>query len=103
MGYSMAAATVKGSLQGPAGCASTFLSARKPRIANFARFPGNHPLQQRGRGDRWGGRLKVQEPDRVPRSRKPLFSDADYVDPQAPTSYVDVLNTLRILHPSVPF
>ncbi|CAL5086773.1 unnamed protein product [Urochloa decumbens] len=100
MGYSMTAAPVKGSLQGPAGCASTFLSARKPRIANFACFPGNHPLQQRGGGDRWGGRLKAQEPDRVPRSRKPLFSDADYVDPQAPTSYVDVLNTLRIHHPS---
>jgi len=36
----------------------------------------------------------------VMRSCKPLFGDEEFVDPQAPTSYVDVFNTLRPRHPS---
>ncbi|KAK8458638.1 hypothetical protein SEVIR_3G410900v4 [Setaria viridis] len=105
----MAAAPVNVSLQGPAGCPTTFLSARKPR--SFVRFPRNHPLQQRGGvfpslawsaggDDRRRRRLKAQEPDQVPRSCKQLFSDADFVDPRTPTSYIDVLNKLRLRHPS---
>ncbi|PUZ72009.1 hypothetical protein GQ55_2G359000 [Panicum hallii var. hallii] len=112
MGSSMAPAPVKGSLQGPAaGCPTTFLSARKPRSASFVRFPRNHPLQQQhggvfpslawsAGGDRSGRRLKAQEPDQVLRSCRPLFSDEEFADPQAPTSYVDVLNMLRLGHPS---
>ncbi|TVU35539.1 hypothetical protein EJB05_17435, partial [Eragrostis curvula] len=105
-GYSMVAAPVKGTLQGLAGCPQTFLSARKPRSANSVRF---HPLQQRGGvfqslawsadGDRGHRRLKAQEPDRIPLSRKPFFSNENFIDPQAPTSYIDVLNTLRPRHP----
>ncbi|TVU35544.1 hypothetical protein EJB05_17440, partial [Eragrostis curvula] len=82
------------------------LSARKPRSANSVRF---HPLQQRGGvfqslawsadGDRGHRRLKAQEPDRIPLSRKPFFSNENFIDPQAPTSYIDVLNTLRPRHP----
>ncbi|TVU04865.1 hypothetical protein EJB05_48003 [Eragrostis curvula] len=41
----MAAALVKGILQGLAGCPQTFISARKQRSANSVRI---HPLQQRG-------------------------------------------------------
>jgi len=110
----MAPAPVKGSLRVPAaGRPTAFLSARMPRSASFVRFPRHHPLQRHGGvfpslawsagGDRWGRRLKAQEPDEVLRSCKPLFGDEEFVDPQAPTSYVDVFNTLRPRHPSVPF
>ncbi|KAG2636895.1 hypothetical protein PVAP13_2NG479900, partial [Panicum virgatum] len=47
-----------------------------------------------------GDTSRETEPDQVLRSCKLLFSDEEFVDPQAPTSYVDVLNTMRLRHPS---
>ncbi|TVU04851.1 hypothetical protein EJB05_47989 [Eragrostis curvula] len=68
----MAAALVKGILQGLAGCPQTFISARKQRSANSVRV---HPLQQRGGvlqslawsadGDRGRRRLKAQVTGRL--------------------------------------